>query len=298
MRSRPGSRRSRSRRRRRSTRPPATCTGVYGLNPTLGRIAHDWYWKPSPVSSIWADRRPGARPHARPRRCGRPQRNDPHAGRGAPQAIAGLEQPVLDGAQILPWRNWRRPRHRGGRRRHPQGGNRAAIARRHRVRGGLIGWPIGPICAPCSDRIDHAVAAAPPANARSSADADRRHRCAASPTAASTCSALVRRTELFAASRRRSRHDVHPDAVHVGAAGRGRARPRCAAGGGRRRGRRPALQVDARSLPVRSLRPSGDHPAGRGGGMRRAARRPAGRRLRPGREAAAAARAYEAAIAR
>ncbi len=139
-----------------STRLPAACTGVYGLKPTLGRIAHDRV--PEAFANFIHLGLIAA--HVRDLALALdvvagPQRNDPHSWfQDAPNAVAGLDAPVLDGAHILLWlADRQRPRRRGGRGRHPQGGGGAAVARRHRVRGALSARPSRIRSgAPCSSR--------------------------------------------------------------------------------------------------------------------------------------------------
>ena len=88
-----------------STRLPAACTGVYGLKPTLGRIAHDRV--PEAFANFIHLGLIAA--HVRDLALALdvvagPQRNDPHSWfQEAPHAVAGLDAPVLDGAHIVVW---------------------------------------------------------------------------------------------------------------------------------------------------------------------------------------------------
>jgi aspartyl-tRNA(Asn)/glutamyl-tRNA(Gln) amidotransferase subunit A len=88
-----------------STRLPAACTGVYGLKPTLGRIAHDR--APEAFANFIHLGLIAANVHdlalALDVVAG-PQRNDPHSYfLPSPNAVAGLNAPVLGGAHVLLW---------------------------------------------------------------------------------------------------------------------------------------------------------------------------------------------------
>lgn len=88
-----------------STRLPAACTGTFGLKPTLGRLPHDRVPEgfanfihlgliaaAVPDLALALDALAG------------PHRADPHSlGHAPPNAHAGLQQPVLEGARVVLW---------------------------------------------------------------------------------------------------------------------------------------------------------------------------------------------------